>query len=88
MTKQYDPVYEDKTFPQLCSMIAADWSGMAMTARPYFQAMGRMQNLSDTYGTESGKSIVLYFLSNAQSWRGEVARNVKGELKYRLGVKQ
>lgn len=88
MTTKYNPIYKDKSFPELCSLIAADWTGMSMTARPYFHAMGRAKTLLDYYGVESVASITQYFLGNSQSWRGEVARNVKGELKHRLGIKQ
>jgi hypothetical protein len=41
----------------------------------------------EMYGYDTGKSVVLYFLSNATSWRGEVARRVKAELKSMAGVK-
>jgi len=33
---------------------------------------------------DSGKSIVSYFLANAGQWRGEVAKEVKAELKRRV----
>jgi hypothetical protein len=29
---------------------------------------------------DDAKTIVLYFLANAQTWRGEVAKRVKAEL--------
>jgi hypothetical protein len=36
---------------------------------------------------DSAKSIVLYFLANANTWRGEKARAIKVELKKIAGVK-
>jgi len=33
------------------------------------------------YYAEDGRAIVLYFLGNAKSWRGETARRIKTELK-------
>ena len=36
---------------------------------------------TDKYGRDDGKSIVLYFLSNATSWRGDTARRIKAELR-------
>jgi hypothetical protein len=36
---------------------------------------------------DTGKSIVLYFLSNAGTWRGETAKRVKAELKKMVGLK-
>jgi hypothetical protein len=43
--------------------------------------MQSLQGINDAYGYDSGKSIVLYFLSNATSWRGDNARRIKAELK-------
>lgn len=37
-----------------------------------------------SYGYDDGKSIVMYFLSNATAWRGDTARAIKAELKRRL----
>jgi hypothetical protein len=48
---------------------------------PYLEAMHCLNTINDDYGYDSAKSIVLYFLSNANSWRGDVARRVKAELK-------
>jgi hypothetical protein len=36
---------------------------------------------------DKGKSIVLYFLSNAGSWRGDKAKEIKKELKQMVGLK-
>jgi hypothetical protein len=43
--------------------------------------MATMDKVNDPYGHDSGESIVLYFLSNARSWRGDAARRIKAELK-------
>lgn len=43
--------------------------------------MSQLDNIADNYYQDSAKSIVLYFLSNAATWRGDVARHVKAELK-------
>jgi hypothetical protein len=50
-------------------------------AVPYLDAMFSLSNISDNYGADSGKSIVLYFLSNAAQFRGPQARLLKDELK-------
>lgn len=50
-------------------------------AAPYLEAMFDLDRVSDIYGADSGKSVVLYFLANAASWKGEVARRIKAELK-------
>jgi hypothetical protein len=36
------------------------------------------------YYADTGRSIVLYFLNNATSWKGDTAKAVKAELKLRL----
>jgi hypothetical protein len=43
--------------------------------------MASMGDIRDNYGYDSGKSVVLYFLGNAGTWRGDVAKRVKAELK-------
>lgn len=53
----------------------------AFYAAPYISAMLAMDKITDKYYLDSGKSVVLYFLSNASTWRGETARRIKLELK-------
>ena len=67
--------------------IKKDWQKMYFGAVPYWEAMSSLGNISDNYGCDSGKSIVLYFLSNSGTWRGEVAKRVKLELKSMAGIK-
>jgi len=57
------------------------WKPMYFGAKPYAQAMLHLSSLDDKYGFDSARSIVLYFLANAQTWRGEDARRIKAELK-------
>jgi hypothetical protein len=49
-------------------------------AKPYLDAMSTLDKITDNYGLDSGKSIVAYFLGNANTWRGEKAREIKKEL--------
>jgi hypothetical protein len=53
-------------------------------AVPYLDAMTTMDDIKQQYGMDSGVSIVTYFLGNAQTWRGDVAREVKKELNRRI----
>ena len=69
------PLYE------IAAEIRRDWKKVYFGAVPYLDALGSLNSISDNYGLDSAKSIVLYFLSNASSWRGEVAKRVKAELK-------
>lgn len=50
-------------------------------ALPYLRAMKELTTIDGRYGSDSAKSVVLYFLSNAATWRGETARRIKAELK-------
>jgi hypothetical protein len=68
------PLYE------IAKEIKADWKNPYFGAVPYMNAMQDLNTVQDNYILDSGKSIVLYFLANAQTWRGEVARRVKKEL--------
>jgi hypothetical protein len=38
------------------------------------------------YGADDARGIVMYFLANAGTWRGENARRIKAELKGMLNV--
>lgn len=72
-----------KTFRPLhviATEIKKDWTKPYFGAVPYLQAMRTLNNVQDNYGMDSGKSIVLYFLSNASTWRGPVAKEIKKEL--------
>lgn len=72
------------TKPRLICTIAceirADWKKPYFGAVPYMDAMRDLYSITDDYGADSAKSIIIYFLSNATTWRGEVARRVKKEL--------
>ena len=68
--------------------IRKDWGAKVnFAAKPYLDAMASLNSIEDNYGWDSGKSIVLYFLSNASSWRGETAKAIKKELKSMVGLK-
>ena len=61
--------------------IRADWQKPYFGAVPYLQAMYELDSINDNYYHDSAKSVVLYFLSNASTWRGETAKRIKAELK-------
>lgn len=68
------------SLPELAALIAHDWDKVYFAAAPYLDAMFSINSVRDNYGMDSGKGVVLYFLSNATAWRGPVARLVKAEL--------
>lgn len=79
---------KDLSLSEIANIIRKDWSGtkkgVYFGAQPYLDAMGSMANITDNYNQDSGKEIVTYLLGNAASWRGDVAKVVKAELKRRL----
>lgn len=68
---------------QLALQVRCDWRNVNYGAAPYLQAMATLDSIDQSYGYDSGKSVVLYFLANAQSWRGPTAKLIKAELKRR-----
>ena len=67
--------------------IRADWQKPYFGAVPYLSAMHSLDSIEDNYYEDSGKSVVLYFLANAQTWKGEKARAIKAELKKLCGIR-
>lgn len=69
------PIYE------IALEISRDWKKPYFGAVPYLDAMRSLNSVTDSFYQDSAKSVVLYFLSNANTWRGETAKRVKAELK-------
>lgn len=67
--------------------VKLNWAKVYFGAVPYLDALRSMDKISDKFGADDGKSIVAYFLGNAQTFRGEEARLIKAELNRRLKVK-
>ena len=63
------------------SEIQKEWKNIYFGAVPYLNAMKSLSSVSDRYYEDSSESIVTYFLANAQTFRGEKARELKTELK-------
>jgi hypothetical protein len=61
--------------------IRADWKNVYFGAVPYLNAMRFLNDITDAYYEDSAKDVVRYFLSNATTWRGPKAREIKAELK-------
>jgi hypothetical protein len=60
--------------------IRAAWPKVSPYAKPYLDAMTCLDRITDKYYYDDAKSVVLYFLSNAASFRGPEARALKAEL--------
>ena len=66
---------------EIAQEITKDWAKPYFGAVPYLDAMRSLNSINDDYYADSAKTIVIYFLSNATTWRGDTARQVKAELK-------
>lgn len=70
----------------IATIIRNDWKKINFGAVPYLNAMASLNSIDDYYFEDSARSVVNYFLANAQTWRGETAKAVK--LKLNQLVKQ
>jgi hypothetical protein len=66
---------------EIAADIRRDWKRPYFGAVPYLDAMGMLESIDDEFYEDSAQSVVLYFLANASTWRGEAARRIKAELK-------
>ena len=78
------PDYSQLDIWEIAGLIRKDWKNMYFGAVPYVDAMACVKSVNDTYGVEDGKTQVMYFLANGNTWRGEVARAIKKELNKRI----
>ena len=76
-----------ESISKLASIVRLDWDKVYFGAVPYLQTMRTLETKEDMYGLDSATSVVVYFLSNATTWKGEVAREVKKRLKQIVEVK-
>ena len=71
---------------EIAEEIKADWTNIDTYALAYLEPMFELSSIDDKYYLDTGKSVVLYFLANAQPWKGDTARRVKAELKEMAGI--
>ena len=72
-----------RTFAEIAREIRQKWTKISYYAEPYLNAMLEIDSTDKNamYWYDSAQSVVLYFLSNAQGWRGEDAKRIKNELR-------
>ncbi len=78
---------ETRSLSAIARDIRADWKKVNYAAVPYLNALGHLDNVRESFGQDDARGIVLYFLGNARSWKGETAKRIKSELKALAGVK-
>ena len=71
---------ESRSLSVIAAEIRKDWKKPYFGAVPYLNAMMCLDKITDNYGFDSAQMIVLYFLANAGTWKGETARRIKKEL--------
>lgn len=67
--------------------IRKEWAKVHYTAEPYLKAMFCLNSIDDKFDQDDAKSIILYFLGNAATFRGPKAKELKAELKKIAGIK-
>lgn len=80
-TTQPRPIFE------IARDIRREWKNVNFGAEPYLEALASLSKPTDKVGLDSAKSITLYFLSNASTFRGERAKQLKQELKAIFNIK-
>jgi hypothetical protein len=61
--------------------IEIEWKNVYYGAVPYLNAMKTLHSVSEDYYGDRAETMIIYFLANAQTFRGEAARALKTELK-------
>ena len=74
---------EKRSLSVIASEIKKDWGvKVNYAAKPYLDVMGCIDSKTDNIGGgDTGQTVINYFLCNASTWRGEVAKRIKLELK-------
>ena len=72
---------ERVTVSEIARAIAKDWKNINPYAAEYLNAMLSIESIEESYYADSAKSVVMYFLANAGSYRGDNARSYKALLK-------
>lgn len=72
------PLYE------IARDIRKAWPTPHFAAQPYLEALHELASADEMFYHDTGRSIILGFLVNAQTFRGPEARQLKEELKQHL----
>lgn len=57
-------------------------------AAPYVDVMRHLDSITDSFGEDSAREILIYARSNLANWRGETARRVKAEIDALILIKR
>jgi hypothetical protein len=72
---------ENRSISSIARDIKRVWVKPYFGAKPYLDAMTQLDNINSKYIYDDARSIIMYFLANASTFRGNDAKVLKQELK-------
>jgi len=72
---------ETRSISSIARDIKRVWTKPYFGAKPYLDAMTQLHSINDRFYEDSASSVVMYFLANASTFRGNDAKVLKLELK-------
>lgn len=72
---------ENRSISSIARDIKRTWAKPYFGAKPYLQAMEYLDNINDSYIYDDARTVIMYFLANASTFRGNDAKVLKAELK-------
>jgi hypothetical protein len=72
---------ENRSISSIARDIKRVWVKPYVGAKPYLDAMEYLENINSKYFYDDAKSVIMYFLANASTFRGNHAKVLKAELK-------
>jgi len=72
---------ENRSISSIARDIKRVWVKPYFGAKPYLDAMSQLNSIDDRYIYDDARSIIMYFLANASTFRGNDAKVLKQELK-------
>ena len=78
-----------RNLSEIAKDIRSNWKNVYYGAEHYLLAMEQIHSPEPDapYIFEDAQTVVMYFLANAQYWRGETAKTIKKELKNQYNLK-
>ena len=72
---------ENRSISSIARDIKKVWIKPYFGAKPYLDAMEYLDNINSKYIYDDARSVIMYFLANASTFRGNDAKVLKLELK-------
>lgn len=65
---------------EIAADVRADWVNVSGMAEPFLAALETLDNIHDSFGSDSAVEVVAKFLDAARTWKGPTAQMIKIEL--------